>query len=235
MLRPIVEQALVLPEGLISPVEVELTVANGVARGRLDWATTCRRVVRVRGRTQTVTHHEPMYETVPLNAITGFGAGLGGVSLLENRKQFSDREICEADDDDDGTVECTSPRAEATAWGVALAGYAIVATTAAIVTAVSPSSTEVGDVEVGRARQARVLSDGIPCGYGPVGGLRVALYRGDERIAAATTDRNGNLTFNLPDDLTGTLTLLSEFEDSRYPLVLPGSWLGEVVLEPTPP
>jgi hypothetical protein len=231
-LRPVVEHAVVPPPWLASPVTAELTSAGGVVRGHLAWATSCRRVVQVRERSQEVTHRKPAYETVPLNGITGLGAGLGGVELLKNRDQFSTRETCE--DNEDGTTDCASPRDRVTGLGVSLVGYAIVAVSAAVVTAASRSSSEAGPVQVGATRQTGVLAEGVPCGEGPLAGLGVALYRADERIAGATVDGGGNVAFELPRGVAGPLTLVADFDSSRHGSIVAGQWLGEIVVEPTP-
>jgi hypothetical protein len=231
LLRPVVEQAVVLPAWLASPVTLELALENGRAHGHVAWAAACRRVVEVRERTRQLTRQRPAYEAVALGGFTGAFAGMSGAALLANRDMFSDEVTCEESEDDE-PPSCSSPRGEATAWGVTLSTYALAATTAAVATAISRSSTELGPVEVGPAEQTRVLEDAAPCGAGTLVGLRVAVYRAGERVASAVVDADGNLTFAVPSDPSGPLTLVADPDSPRHGIIGPGDWLGELVVGP---
>jgi hypothetical protein len=229
-LSPVVRQALVAPAEPASPVSIDLAFEDGVARGRLGWAESCRRVVLVQERSQKGVHRKPAYAAVAPAGIIGVGAGVSGGALLDNRDKYSDEVTCE--EDSDGELECSSPRGDATGFGLVLVGSAIALTTVAVVTAASRSSSEFRDVDDGPTRQVRVLAEGVPCGDGPVAWLGVALYRDDERVAASTTDGGGNFAFNVPAWLTGPVALIANTRSSRYGVIAPGQWLGEIVLEP---
>jgi hypothetical protein len=229
-LPPVVRQALVLPAEPASPVEIDVAIEDGVARGHLGWAASCRLVVLVDERSQKVVRSKPAYTAGAVAAGTGVGAGIAGGALLERRNKYSNDVTCE--ENDDGTQDCSSPRGVAIGLGLTLVGSAIALTTVGIVTAASRSSNRLGDVDMGPTRQVRVLAEGVPCGDGPVAWLGVALYRADERVAASTTDGDDNVAFKVPAWLTGLVTLVADSRSSRYGLIAPGQRLGEIVLEP---
>ena len=230
-LPPVVRQAVVSPEEPNSPVSIDLAIEDGVAHGHLSWAASCRRVALVHERSQKVVRTKPVYEAAVLAGIAGIAAGVAGGALLDRSDELSPELTCE--EDCYGTLECSSPRGEATGWGLSLVGSAIALTTTAIVTATSRSSTELSTVDVGSTRQARVLAEGVPCGEGPVAWLGVALYRGGARVAAATTDGDGNVAFNVPAGLSGPLTLVADSGSSRDEVITPGQRLGEIVWTPS--
>ena len=229
-LPPISRQALIPPEEPTSPVSIDLAFEDGVAHGHLGWAASCRRVVLVEERSQKVVRKKPAYVAIAPSAIVGVGAGVAGGMLLDRSDEYSDEVTCE--EDPDGELDCSSPRGEATGWGLILVGSAIALTTVAVVTAASRSSSEFRGVDVGPTRRVRVLAEGVPCGEGPVAWLGVALYRADERVAASTTDDDGYVAFNVPAWLTGPVALVADSSSTPYGLIAPGRRLGEIVLEP---
>jgi hypothetical protein len=229
-LPPVVRQVLVAPAEPASPVAIDLAFEDGIARGHVGWAASCRRVVLSHERLQKVVRRKPAYAAVAPAGLLGVGAGVAGGALLDNRDKYSDEVTCE--EDSDGELECSSPRGNATGLGLTLIGTAIALTAVAVGTATSRSSSEFRDVADGPTRQVRVLAEGVPCGEGPVAWLGVALYRADERVAASTTDGDGNIAFNVPAWLTGPVALVADSRSSRYALIVPGRRLGEIVLEP---
>jgi hypothetical protein len=229
-LPPVERQALVPPAEPASPVSIDLAFEDGVARGHVGWAASCRRVVLMHERSQKVVRRKPAYVAIAPAAILGVGAGVAGGMLLDGRDKYSNEVQCE--EDPDGELDCSSPRGQATGGGLLLVGSAIALATTAVVTAASRSSSEFRGVDVGPTRQARVLAEGVPCGEGAVARLGVALYRADERVAASSTDDHGYVAFNVPAWLTGPVALVADSAYSRYGLITPGRRLGEIVLEP---
>jgi len=220
------EKALLPAADESSTVSVTLAVEGGIARGHLRWAESCRLVVLEYERSQKLIHRKPDYGAAALLGFTGIPTGLAGYALLASRDKFSDQVVC--DEHGDGSIDCSSPRATATGWGVYLAGYAIAATTVAVTTVAMPSSTKV-ETRWGPTI-LRVLADPVPCGDGPVAWVGVALYRGYAHVASSRTDRDGNLAFRVPASLTGPVVVAADSGPTGYGLITPNQRFGEVVL-----
>ena len=65
----------------------------------------------------------------------------------------------------------------------------------------------------------RVIASNVACGTGSLEGLGVAVYRAEERVAASTTDAEGNVTLRLPEWLTGPVTVVADSVPWSYSLV----------------
>jgi hypothetical protein len=228
-LPPFAREAVVAGDETASVIAMDLALEDGVARGHLRWASSCRRVVLVHERAQEVTRKKPDYGAAVLSGVFGIGAGVLGGLLLSRSNEFSDEVTCE--ESDEGTEECSSPRDTAIGLGITLAGGGIALTTSAVVTAATPQSRAYRDVDEA-TREERVLAENVSCGNGPVAWLEVALYGEGERLAASTTDADGNVAFDVPRELTGTVSLVANGMFSRYGVIEPGQKLAEVVLEP---
>jgi len=230
-LPPVHEELLLRPANGDSPLRAEFTVANGVARGHVDWARNCRRVAVVRPREQEVVETRPSYEAAAGAGIGALGAAAMGAGLLSNLDQFSTKESCHLDDD--GNESCSSPRSQATAGGVMLVGTALALAAASLVTVASPSTTEWGEVHTGEARRGRVLDAQAPCGTGAVVGVGLSLYLAEERIARSATDDHGDVVFGIPSRVTGTLTLAVDSTPREYKALEPGQAVGTLRVEPS--
>lgn len=225
----VVRQAVVAGDESASVVEMDFVIEDGVARGHLRWASSCRLVVLVHERAQEVTRRRPDYGAAAFAGITGLAFGALGGLVLSSRNKYSDEVTCE--ETCDGECECSSPRDEVTGLGITLVGSGLALTTGAIVTVATPTSRTYRDVGE-ETHETRVLDENVSCGNGPVAWLEVALYSDEERIASSTTDGDGNVAFDLPAKLAGTIRLVVNAQFSRYGVIEPGQELGEIVLEP---
>lgn len=231
-LPPLGETVLLRPPGGDSPLDTKLEVDHGIARGHVEWARTCRRVVLVRARTQDVEHRKPSYPLAAMAGSTAVGAGAGGTALLDHLDDFSDEVTCDVDYE--GRKSCSSPRADATFGGVLLVGTAIALAAASIVTVASKPATIEGDVHTTEPRASRVLAENAPCGDGAVAGVGLSLYLAQERVAAPVTDARGDVAFSVPDWVTVPLTLVVDSVPPKPTTILPGQVVGTVRIEPAP-
>jgi hypothetical protein len=215
-----------------SPIRAAFQVTEGVARGHLDWAANCERVLLVRAREQELEETKPNYEAGLVAGMGALGAAAGGAALFGNLDQFSTKEACHTDEE--GDVSCSSPRDDATVGGVLLVATAIGLTVASIATVTSSSSTTYGEVRTGEIRERRVLAENAACGQGAVAGVALSLYLAEERIAASVTDEHGNVAFSLPANVTGTLTVKVDSAPRGYGVVKPGQAVGALRIEPRP-
>jgi len=231
-LPPVREEVLLRSPSGNSPLLAVFQVAGGVARGHLDWAKNCRRVLFVRAREQDIEETRPSYEAGLAAGMGALGTAAGGAALLGNLDQFSTKESCRIDDE--GNESCSSPRADATAGGAVLVATAIALTVASLATVTSTSSTTYGEVHTGELLARHVLADNVACGAGAVIGVGLSLYLAQERMAASVTDEHGNVAFNVPTGVTGTLTLKVDSAPRGYETIQPGHTVGTLRIEPAP-
>ncbi len=194
--------------------------------GRLEWAATCRRALLVHPRSETVTRSVPSTEHALAAGMGAVGTGSAGALLLANRNDFSDEKTCSVDSQ--GTEACSSPRGSATVGGALLVSTGIALATASIVTLASRPSTN--SVEVTREPDLppRILESNVPCGEGPIAGLRLGVYLGDERIAVVSTDEQGEVGFTVPAWAGDALTLKAEHVPLGIRMITRGQTLGTV-------
>jgi hypothetical protein len=154
------------------------------------------------------------------------GAGSAGSLLLANRNDFSDQKTCDVDSE--GNESCSSPRQGATVGGALLVGTGIALATASIVTLASRAETT--SVEVTREPDLppRILENNVPCGEGPIAGLRLGVYLGDERIAVVSTDEQGEVGFTVPAWAGDALTLKALHVPLGIRTIVQGQTLGTV-------
>jgi len=201
--------------------------------GRLEWAATCRRAVIVHPRSETVTRSVPSGPGALAAGMGAVGAGTAGTLLLTHRDEFSDKQTCEVDCE--GNETCSSPRQEATAGGLGLVATGIALATASIVTLASTPTTTSVERTYGPDLPPRIVAEGVPCGEGPVAGLGLGVYRGDERIAAVTTDEQGEVGFTVPAWAGEALTLKAEHVPLGIHTLTRGQTLGTVRPVDKPP
>jgi len=231
-LSPLSETMLLRSPRGEAPLEAKLELEDGVARGHVEWARTCRRVVLVRERTQEVERRKPSYPAAAMAGVIAVGAGAGGITLLDNLDDFSSEVTC--DTDHEGKESCSSPREDAAVGGVLLVGTAIALAAASVVTVASKPMIVEGGVHMSDPRASRVLAENAPCGDGAVAGVGLSLYLAQERVAASVTDANGDVAFSVPDWVSGPLTLVVDSVPPMPTTILPGQAVGTVRIEPAP-
>jgi hypothetical protein len=231
-LAPLSETTLLRSPGGESPLETELEVEDGIVRGHVEWAPTCRRVVQVRERSRGVEQRKPSYPAAAMAGGLAVGVGTGGLTLLDHLDDFSAEVTC--DSDENGEESCSSPRETAAVGGVLLVGTAIALAAASVVTVASKPTTVAGDVRTSEPQASRVIAENAPCGDGAVAGIGLSLYLAQERVAASVTDAGGDVAFIVPDWVTGPLTLVVDSVPPGPTTILPGQVVGTVRVEPAP-
>lgn len=218
-LPPLQEEVLLPSAQGDSALVTEFSVDEGArsVTGHVAWAASCRRALVERSRMREVKRSVP-------NGSGAVAAGVGAVStgvaagvLFGHLDAFSAEETC--DTDANGDTSCSSPREGAAALGVVLAGTAIGLTAATIATMRAKSSVR-GDREITAQPGApRVVASDVACGADPIEGLGVAVYRAQERVAASTTDADGNVRLRLPEWLSGPVIVVADSVPWSYSLV----------------
>ena len=233
-LPPVDEEVLLAPApGAGSSLTVRLERDGDFIVADLEWAATCRRALVTYPRTETVTRSVPNGPAAVAAGMGAVGTGTVGSLLLTHTDEFSDKETCHLDDE--GNETCSSPRENATFGGLALVGTSIALATASIVTLASEPTTTSVDVTRGPPLPARILESGVACGEGPVAGLVLAVYRGHERIAVATTNEQGKVGFTVPAWAGEVLTLKAERVPPGSRTVVVGQTLAMVRRAPPAP
>jgi hypothetical protein len=231
---PPVEEEVLLPPALAgsSVLRTHFDRSEEVLGGHVEWAATCRRALVTHPRWETTQRTVPNRPAAVAAGMGAVGAGSAGALLLTHREEFSDERTCDVDCE--GNEQCSSPREQATVGGVGLVGAAVALAAASVVTLASKPRVSSIEISDGPALPPRLLEDGVACGEGPVAELGLALYRGGERIAQATTDEHGDVGFAVAASVGGSLTLKAERVPLAYRTIRPGQPLGEVRAEAEP-
>jgi hypothetical protein len=195
--------------------------------GHVEATRSCRVVVLRTERHERVHTRRPHHAAGTLASIGAAMSGLAGGVLLSQLDIFTNRAHC----DPDG---CSSPRGDAAAGGLLLVGAAVALGATGIATFGSREVRWAEAVASSPPRRTRTLESSVPCGQGPVSGLGVSLWRFDERLAATTTDAQGDAVLSVPRGISGTLRVVADSVPAAHPLVMPGETLSWVEVEPEP-
>jgi hypothetical protein len=209
--------------------QFELDGGGRSVHGHVAWANSCRRVVVEHVRAREVTRVVPNHTSGVMAGIGAIGAGVASAELFSNMNAFSGTEACSTDSD--GQTSCSSPQDDATVLGLTLAGSALALAAASIATFNTKASVRSDETVTGPAGEPRIVETGVACGTGAVAGLGVSVYRADERVAASTTDENGDVSLRLPDWLTGPVAVVVDSVPSDYSLVPTGELLATLNLK----
>jgi hypothetical protein len=229
-LPPLTYQRLERGGAEVSPVRATLQMEGNIARGHVEWAATCERMVIEQPRTQAVVETRP---SRPLGAAAAVGAGiLGTAALTVAMAQAMGEGMCDAlaegfPSDDPAPTGDPDAGCHESHTAVAVMGVSAVALliTGIAVLATKPS-VEPGAVSLGAPTPPRPVGENVACDTTVLTGLGVALYRGEERIAAASSDSSGNFALALPSALTGSLDLVVDVVPPNATLVRQGDVLG---------
>jgi hypothetical protein len=206
--------------------QFDLDSGGRSVHGHVAWANSCRRVVVEQSRSRQVTRLVPNHTAGAMAGVGSLGVGVVSAELFSHLDTFSGDETCSTDSD--GQTSCSSPREGAAVLGLALAGGALALAAASIATFHTKESIRSDETVAGPVGEPRIVETGVPCGNGAVAGLGVSVYRADERVAASTTDDNGDVSLRLPEWLTGTVAIVADAVPSRYSLVPPGEVLASM-------
>jgi len=208
----------------------DFTYEQGVVRGHVGWTYDCHNVVMSKQITEEIQVKKPNYNAGV--AATVIGAGLGALSfgLLSSLDTFSDEETCSVDSD--GNQSCTSPRAAAAAFGVVGALSSVALVGAGVVTFGSKTTSSMVSSEPAEPVVSRVNEGKVACGSRPIFGLGLALIRAGERVAASTTNADGEVAFAVPTNVTGDLVAVVDAVPTPISIIRVGDIVGSVQVKP---
>ena len=224
-LPPLMYQRLERGGAEVSPLRATLQMEGNVARGHVQWASTCERMVVEQPRTQAVVQTEPVR---PLGVAAVVAAGiLGSAALATTVIQAGNQFGCAVSDipEDEQPRSPTDCQESHTAAAVLGVTAAVLLVTGIAVLTTKPSVAP-GAISLGAPTPPRPVAENVACDTSVVAGLGVALYRGEERIAAATSDESGNFALELPPALSGSLDLVADVVPPGATLVRQGDVLG---------
>lgn len=197
---------LVSPKADAPTLDAQVGYEAGVIKGHLTWSKRCRKGLE--------THsHDEVFEVKKPNRAGGVAAmlvgGLVGVAsgaILANADNLSDEETCGYDANDN--YRCSSPRQDATILGVV--GIATGAGLGVVGLATLGMKTTRKPLEpIDRAPVlTKVTEQEMACGQGPVAGVGLALLRGTDRVAATSTNTEGDFALVVPARTTGPMSII---------------------------
>ena len=174
----------------------------GILSGKLEFTSNCRSVI-------TEYWQDDRFRTTakPNTAVIAGSSGVAGVAgllslaLLSNLKRFPDSS---ENTDRDGLL---LNRRQAATVGVSAGIVALLAVGTAFV---ASKDGEQEQVFVSSRKRTRMTEnpEHVACGTGAPARVHLAILRDQERLAQATTDKDGNFSMWLPKDLPGTLRLV---------------------------
>jgi hypothetical protein len=210
-----------------SAVVAEFRSDGRTVSGHVEGARSCRLLAYREDRYERVRTEKPHRGAGTLAAIGAGSTGIAGVVLLSQVNTFSARTRCDVDG-------CRSSQGDATLGALVLLGTSIVLSATAVST-FRTRETRVREEVIVAPRVTRTLASSVPCGSGPVFGLGLSVWRFDERLAATTTDRQGDAVLVVPPVVGGALRVVADSVPPDHPLVMPGETLGWVHVEPELP
>jgi hypothetical protein len=208
----------------------DLDTATRIVHGHVAWAATCRRAVVMQSRSGEVTQALPSRGAAVVAGMGGLGTAVASGALLSHLDDISDQQTCSTDDD--GQSSCSSPRGDAAAFGLLLAGTAVALTATSIATLNAKRKVLAAHEVRGDPSAPAVVEADVACGTGAIEGLGVSVYRADERVVASTTDANGDVALQLPAWLSGPITVVADSVPWRYSLVGQNEVLAMIAVAP---
>ncbi len=210
-------EVMVEPKSDQSSVTARLVHESGVVRGKLLWTNSCRTGTEEHSHLDVIESKKPNYGL----AVAGLVAGalVAGVStaILSNSENLSDVETCDYDINDN--YRCSSPRQDATLFGVAGMVTAFGMAVGGVGTLAARSTSNKVEEIPEPPRLLRVSERSIPCGNGPVVGVGVALYQAFGRLAASTTNTDGDFALVVPARTTGRMAVRIESAPAGFEMI----------------
>ena len=211
----------------------DFTFEAGVVRGRVGWTYDCHSTVVNKQITEEIQVKKPNHSAAVAATVIGAGLGALSVGLLSSLDTFSDVETCSTDSD--GHYSCSSPREDATVLGAVGLLSSATLVGAGVVTFGSKTTSSIVSSEPAEPVVARVHNEKVACGTRPILGLGLSLFRGTERVAASTTNADGEVAFAVPTNVTGGLVAIVDAVPAPISIIRAGDIVGSVQVEPTRP
>ncbi|HEY5956060.1 MAG TPA: hypothetical protein VIV60_05880 [Polyangiaceae bacterium] len=197
---------LVAPKANASTLDARVAFEQGLVKGHLSWSNRCRTGVEA-------LSHEDVFEVRTPNRGAGVAAILvGGLvsvasgAVLSNADTLSNVETCGTNIN--GDYSCSSPRQDATGWGIGGIVTGVGLGVTGLATFGMRTTSKPMEPIPHPAVLAKVTEQTVACGKGPVVGFGVALTRGSERLAASSTNSDGDFALVVPARTTGPMTLV---------------------------
>ncbi|MGC4087091.1 MAG: hypothetical protein QM756_04145 [Polyangiaceae bacterium] len=229
-------QRVIGPEADDSAVVGDFSYAAGVAQGTVRWASTCRQAL-MQSESIDVWHtKKPMYGAATGALLAGAAVGVGSTYLLANAHNYSSLET-NCSEDQYGNQSCSSPREAAIAVGLTGAVVSLLAVSAGIATYAAHTERTRGESLPQPDRLVEIVGRNVACGFGPVVGLGVSVFRAEERVSASVTNAAGQVAFALPPHVTGELSIVVDSVPPELQRIREGDSLGSVTVpapEPAP-
>lgn len=197
---------LVAPEANASTLDARVWYENGIVKGHLTWSRRCRPGIESLSHDDVYQVKTPNKAAGTVAILVGALAGVISGAVLSDAHTLSDEETCSTSSS--GDTHCSSPRRDATIGGtIGLVGGISVAV-AGLATFVMRPTKQLLEPVVHSPQLTKVESREAPCGEGKVEGMGVALLRGGNKIAASSTNADGDFALLVPERTTGPLTII---------------------------
>lgn len=214
------------PEPTRSAIDAELTFANGVVQGRLRWANACHNAIEERSHEDIIETSKPNYGGAVGGVLIGGLATVASVAILANSSSLSNEETCGTNLN--GDYSCSSPKQDAMAIGIAGAAAGVLLGLGSMTTFGAKSKSTTVDSIPQPPKLVRVDPAAIPCGQGPIPEINVAMYLGQQRLSASSSNLDGQFALVVPENTTGNMVVVIESVPSGYGSIRPNVRLGAI-------
>jgi hypothetical protein len=211
-----------------SAVVAEFRSDGRTVSGHVKTARSCRVVILQTERHERVQSRKPYRAAGALAFVGAAMTGATGTVVLSRLDTFPRGSHC----DENG---CDSPRGNAAVGALLLVGTSVALAATGIATFGTRETHISEELVASPPRPTRTLESSVPCGDGSVAGLGVSLWRLGERLAATSTDAQGNATLVVPAGISGALRVVADSVPPAHPLVMPGETLAWVRVDPELP
>jgi hypothetical protein len=230
--RSVGQEETILESGQTLPAVMgDFTFEQGVVRGHVGWTYDCRNVVVKKQIREEIQVKRPNYNAAVAASVLGAGLGALSVGILSSLDSFSDEQTCSTDSD--GHYSCSSPRDAALGLGAAGMISSLALVGAGVVTFGSKTTASIASTEPAEPVVSRIQEGKVACGSRPILGLGLSLFRAGERVAASTTNAEGEVAFAVPANVTGGLVVTVDAVPAPISIVRVGDIVGSVQVEPT--
>jgi hypothetical protein len=199
-------QVLVPPKDNVPSLDVQASYESGVLKGRLAWSKRCRTGVEALSHDEVYEVKKPNRGGGVASIIAGGLVGALSGAILSGADKLSDVETCSTNID--GDSHCSSPRQDATLLGVGGIVTGVGLGVAGLATLGMKTTTRPLEPVDHPAALTKVQEDGVACGSGPVVGVGLALLRSGERVAATSTNTDGDFALVVPARTTGPMAIV---------------------------
>lgn len=210
----------------------DFEVERGIVHGHLTWTCDCRRATVGRQVSDVVETRKPDTRAAAAAIAAGAVVGVIAGTMLSEADTFSRDTTCSTDINGDYT--CSSPHDEVIAWsGLGLVTSAVLLGTG-VTTLAKKTTSHVTEQNPAQPVMLAIKEDHVVCGESAVRDVGLSLMRASERVAASTTNADGNVAFSVPQNITGNLTIVVDSVPQWMTNVHAGTVVGSVQLDPRP-